>query len=217
MNFSAVIFDLDGTLLDTLQDIADSANRVLETNGFPIRTLEAYRHFIGDGVSQLFFHLIPESYREDDLIQRCGKKFREVYGRRWNVHTRPYEGIPELLDTLSRRNVPTAVLSNKPHEFTVRCVNKFLAGHDFRLVLGQRDEIPRKPDPAGAQQIIEALSIPAERMVYLGDTAIDVQTSLAAGMFPVGVLWGFRSQYELEHSGARAVIAQPMELLKLLD
>jgi len=217
MPFSAVLFDLDGTLLDTLADIAHSANRVLAGLGYPTHDIDAYRQFVGEGLFVLFRKALPAEVDPDEVMSRCAKGFRVSYGREWNVRTRPYDGILELLDALTARQVEMAVLSNKPDAFTKRCVREYLSEYQFRLVLGQRDGIPRKPDPAGALEIVDAVGVPADEFLYLGDSAIDMNTAAAAGMHAVGALWGFRSLEELQQSGAQAVIHRPSELLDLLD
>jgi phosphoglycolate phosphatase len=215
--FSAVLFDLDGTLLDTLADIAHSANDALEELGFPTHEIGAYRLFVGEGLRMLFRYALPAEARTEAIIDRCAEAFRGAYSRQWNIRTRPYDGVTQLLDALTERNVRMAVLSNKPDLFTKRCVDEYLPQYQFQMVLGHRDGIPRKPDPTAAKQIINALGVPPEQVVYLGDSAIDMKTALAVGAYPVGALWGFRSLDELRENGAQAVISRPMELLDLLD
>jgi len=217
MHFQAVIFDLDGTLLNTLEDIANSANSILLTHGFPTHAVDTYRYYIGDGVAMLMSRALPPEKRNDDIIASCLKTLRENYSRNWNVNTRPYEGVPQLLEALAARDIRIAVHSNKPADFTERCVREFLPGHRFEMVLGQRDEIPRKPDPTGAIEIAKSLDVTPSRFLYLGDSAVDMRTAIGAGMFPVGAQWGFRSKQELLEHGAKAVVEQPMELLRLLN
>jgi len=217
MTYKAVLFDLDGTLLDTIEDIGDAVNRVLEQNGFPAHNMYTYSRFVGDGATNLIIRALPEDKRIDTIIHACLDTFLEDYGRNWNVKTAPYDGIPELLDTLTARRLKMAVLSNKPHEYTIKCMAGFLPDWNFDVVLGQRDDVPRKPDPAGALEISKQLNIPPSDFLYLGDTEIDLKTSIAAGMFPVGVLWGFRSAKELQENGAKELIKRPLDILNLLD
>jgi phosphoglycolate phosphatase len=217
MHFQGVIFDLDGTLLNTLEDIANSANRTLLTHGFPTHAVDTYRHFIGDGVTMLMFRALPPEERSDKTIANCLKTLRDNYSRNWNVNTRPYEGVPTLLETLATKDVRMAVHSNKPADFTEQCVRELLPGHRFEMVLGQQDGIPRKPDPVGALKIAESLGISPSRFLYLGDSAVDMKTASRADMFPVGALWGFRSRGELLENGAKAVINRPLDLLRLLN
>ncbi len=217
MPFKAVIFDLDGTLLDTLEDLASAVNRVLERNGFPTHDMNAYRYMVGDGAVVLMRRALPDERRNDVTILDCVRAFREEYGRGWKIQTRPYDGVTELLDALAAHGVKMAVLSNKPDDFTRRCVTEYLSQWTFDLVLGQRDTVPLKPDPSGAMEISRFLNILPSQFVYLGDTAIDMKTAVAAGMYPVGALWGFRSGQELLENGARLLIKRPPELLHLLD
>jgi len=217
MTYKAVLFDLDGTLLDTIDDIGDALNRVLEQNGFPTHTIDAYSRFVGDGAANLIIRALPEDKRTDTIIRPCLDAFLEDYSKDWNVKTRPYDGIPELLGSLTARGLKMAVLSNKPHKYTKQCLDGFLSDWNFDVVFGQRDDVPKKPDPAGALEIAEKLNISPSDFLYLGDTETDLKTSIAAGMFPVGVLWGFRSTEELQDNGAKVLIKSPLEALDLLD
>ena len=216
MNFKAVIFDLDGTLLDTLEDIADAVNHVLAKRGFPTHDTDAYRHFVGDGVNILLTRVLPEKKQNEEVVAECVKAFREAYGHYWNVRTKPYDGVPEMLDGLTARGLKMAVLSNKPDDFAKKCVAELLSTWRFEIVFGFHNGIPRKPHPGGALQIAELLDTGPEHILYLGDTDVDMKTATAAGMFPVGALWGFRSVEELRNSGAEKVIARPQDLLQLV-
>jgi phosphoglycolate phosphatase len=217
MHFKAVIFDLDGTLLDTLEDIASATNRVLKEKSFPSHKLDAYRYFVGDGSKMLITRALPEDKRDEDTVFTCFKIFIKDYGQNWKINTKPYEGITEMLDVLKARGLKMSVLSNKPHEFTKRCVTEFLSNWSFDVVLGQRDKFPQKPDPASAIKIARQIDMLPSDFLFLGDTAIDMKTAIAAGMFPVGALWGFRPLKELQESGAGALIKKPIEILNLLD
>jgi phosphoglycolate phosphatase len=215
--YKAVIFDLDGTLLDTLADLGNSVNQVLTANGFPTHELDSYRYFVGDGEAVLITRALPEEKRSNEIIRICLEGFRQDYGRNWNVNTKPYDGVTEMLDALKAHGLKLAILSNKPHEFTKLCVSGLLPNWTFDAVSGHREPIPRKPHPAGALKIAEELRIPPSGFLYLGDTAIDMKTAVAANMFPVGVLWGFRSAEELQQSGARTLIKRPMDIMDLLN
>jgi phosphoglycolate phosphatase len=217
MKFEAVIFDADGTLLDTLEDLADSMNGVLRAFGYPEHPIAEYRYFVGDGMENLVRRTLPGKDRLDPAaVSRCFELMREKYASNWNRKTRPYSGVPELLDGLSRLGVRMSVLSNKPHDFTVSVIETMLAKWKFDVVLGERPGVPRKPDPAGAVEIADRLGIDPARFLYLGDTATDMLTANAAGMFGVGALWGFRTAEELLSAGAWALIAAPAELLNFL-
>lgn len=214
--YKSVIFDLDGTLLDTLEDIADAANRVLAAKGFPTRSLEVHKAAVGYGARRLMARVLPENQRTEGMIQECFAAFRKDYGVNWNVKTRPYPGVPELLDELHRRRLLMAVLSNKPADFTRKCVDGILTQWQFEAVIGGEDGWPSKPDPAGALEISRRMGIPPHEILYLGDTDVDMQTAHAAGMYAVGALWGFRRREELEREGADALLERPQDLLNLL-
>ncbi|MBL7180657.1 MAG: HAD-IA family hydrolase [Pseudomonadota bacterium] len=216
MTYEAVLFDLDGTLLDTLDDIGNCANRVLASRGFPTYTIFSYREFVGEGARALITRALPAGHRNEKLINACLKEFVEDYSVNCIVKSKPYDGIPQMLDALKARGLKLAVLSNKPDSITKACVAALLSKWDFDVVIGQRDSVPRKPDPQGALEVAEKLAIPPSRFLFIGDTAIDMKTAVAAGMFPVGVLWGFRPIEELKGNGARAIIDEPLKLLDLL-
>jgi phosphoglycolate phosphatase len=211
------MMDLDGTLLDTLQDLADSMNNTLGHFGFPVHELEKYRYFVGDGMENLVRRSLPDQAKTDPrLISRCLEMMRQIYARNWNVKSRPYPGIPEFLDALTARGMKMAVLSNKPHEFVLKVVEELLGAWRFDSVIGERPSIPRKPDPSSALEIANRLGVEPAGFIYLGDTATDMKTANAAGMYAVGALWGFRDADELIASGARKLIAKPAELIEIL-
>lgn len=216
MSYRAVVFDLDGTLLDTLEDIGVAANKVLAELSLHQHPIDSYRQFVGQGVRVLFESALPEEMRTLDVIDECAERFQIAYDREWDVRSKPYAGVPELLTALVQRELPLAVLSNKPHPFTVKCVERFLSAWPWHVVLGQSDEWPRKPDPAGALEIARRLGVSSCDCLYVGDTKTDMQTAVGAGMFPVGVSWGFRAVEELREHGAAVIIDEPLELLKLL-
>lgn len=217
MSYRAVLFDLDGTLLDTLEDLAGASNTALGRLGCPVHPLAQYKLWIGDGIDNLVRSVLPPARRDAATLGECGRLIREEYSRGWADHTRPYEGVADLLDALAQRSVPMAVLSNKPHELAQKCVARLLPRWSFATVLGQRADTPRKPHPAGALQIAELLGLRPGEMLYLGDTNTDMQTAVGAGMYPVGALWGFRSAAELLDAGAKQLIGRPAELLELLQ
>jgi phosphoglycolate phosphatase len=212
MPHRAVLFDLDGTLLDTLEGIALAGNAVLAECGFATYTADEYRLLVGAGVLKLFERALPPHAATPALIELCAGRFRDVYRTTWTTGTQPYDGIPELLDELARRQLPMAVLSNKPDEFTQQCVREYFANVPFAAVLGEQPGVPPKPDPTGARQIVSALGVPPGEVLYLGDTSIDMETARRAGMTPLGALWGFRSREELVAAGARAVIGHPRDV-----
>lgn len=217
MSFKAIIFDLDGTLIDSLEDLCNAANRVLKKNNFPTHKMEKYRYFVGEGVVALITRALPDEIKNEDIINSCVGEFREEYRKSWNIKTKPYEGIAEMLDLITLRGLKMAVLSNKPDYFTKKCVAAFLPNWKFDRIIGQRDDVPKKPDPAGAKEIAEYLAVSPSEIIYVGDTPIDMETAIAAGMLPVGVLWGFRPEDELKKSGAHIVIQKPEEIIEVID
>ena len=216
MDHHAVLFDLDGTLLDTIEDLRDSMNWALARQGCPARTVAECKLFVGDGVEAYARRALPEGRRDAEALARCMADVRADYATRWTRKTRPYDGIPELLDGLTRRGVKMAVLSNKPDDFTRLMVAELLGRWRFHDVRGARDGVPQKPDPAAAIEIAEALAVAPERFLYVGDTNTDMKTGVAAGMFPVGVLWGSREAEELTAHGAKALVESPPDVLDLL-
>jgi phosphoglycolate phosphatase len=217
MSGKAVLFDLDGTLLNTLEDLAEAMNRVLRERGFPTHGLDAYRYFVGNGSWMLVKRALPESSREDEQVQSGLDAFLRDYGKNWRVKTQPYDGVPAMLDGLAERGLKMAILSNKRDEITKKSVSQLLSRWSFDAVRGQRDEVPVKPNPTVALKIAEELRILPEEFVYLGDSAVDMKTAVAAGMFPVGALWGFRTEEELLAGGARVLISRPLELLEVIS
>jgi len=214
MNYRAVLFDLDGTLLNTLQDIADSTNAALVKAGFTAHPVEEYRCFVGEGMRTLALKTLPENARDPETVEKMMQSIEDEYASHWTKHTHVYAGIPELLDALTARKIKMAVFSNKPQQYTIASVNKFLVKWKFDIVLGASENIPRKPDPTGAFQISQQLGIPPQEFVYLGDTSLDMLTATAAGMYPVGALWGFCPAAEILSGGAKKLIAKPIELMQ---
>lgn len=217
MRYKAVLFDLDGTLLNTLEDLADSANHALARMGMPVHPVDAYRYFVGDGLMTLIERIVPDDRRNAETIAETAAAFRRHYINNWHVKTRPYDGVEDLLKTLADAGLQLAVLSNKPQDFTELCVEKLLGDFSIYPVFGQREGIPKKPDPAGALEVAEILNIAPDQFLYLGDTSIDMHTAKRAGMCAVGVLWGFRPEQELWDSGADHVIRAPADLLDLFQ
>lgn len=214
MTFSAVIFDLDGTLLDTIGDIADSMNAVLSRHGFPRFSVQEYRYLIGEGAETLIRRSLPPGHRSDEDIRLRLEEMREEYSSRWHRATRPYEGVTELLSALGSRGVKTAVLSNKAERFTVEMTRHFLDPHRFDIIMGARTGHPRKPDPGDARDIAARLSLAPERVLFIGDTRTDMETAVRAGMYPLGALWGYRSAVELLASGAKGLAGAPSEVIR---
>ena len=216
MDYKAVIFDLDGTLLNTLEDIAAAANRVLETMNMPTHPLEAYRLFVGNGMKTILTRILPEQQQKPSIIAEAVKCFQEDYSQHWNVKTSVYDGIEKMLDTLTEEGYPISILSNKPDNFTHQCVEQLLPKWTFWPLFGQRPDVPRKPDPQAALEITEKLNLKPSEILFVGDSSVDMKTASNAGLDGAGVLWGFRSEEELRNSGADYIIAHPRELITIL-
>ncbi|MCA9624233.1 MAG: HAD family hydrolase [Myxococcales bacterium] len=217
MHVDAVIFDLDGTLADTLRDIAQAMDRVLASAGLPTHDEDSYRGFVGRGARVLVQLALPEEARDQEEAVLAA--FLADYGEHLVIATRPYPGVDALLETLASRapRPRLAVLSNKPHDATQRVVATIFPHHPFDAVYGQRPDWPRKPDPASALALAAELGVEPTRCLFVGDTAVDMETALRAGMTPVGCLWGFRDREELIRAGAAALVSRPAEIDRLLD
>lgn len=209
-----VIFDLDGTLLDSIEDIASSMNKVLESLQLPTHKIEDYKHFVGGGVDILVDNALSNQSKEikDEVI----KRFKIEYDGKLHSKTLPYDGIYELLDELKKLDINLAVLSNKPHEFTVSYVNHFFKNYNFKEIHGQKKDVPKKPDPKAALDIVKCLDSSCENTYFIGDTKIDMQTAKSANMTAIGVLWGFRDEKELRENGADFIVKEPLEIINII-
>ena len=216
MKYRGVLFDLDGTLLNTLQDIADSTNEALSHLGFPVHEVEAFKDFIGAGRDVLAFRALPDHHRDAATVTRLIERINEEYSKRWANNTVPYQGIPDVLDELTVRNMKMAILSNKAHDNTEIMVSEMLSRWHFEVVVGALPSVAKKPDPTAALQIAQQLGMHPAEFLYLGDSDIDMKTAIGAGMYPVGAMWGFGSSNELLAGGAETLIEHPNDLLLLL-
>lgn len=215
--FKAILFDLDGTLLDTLEDLANSMNVILNAHGMSTFPVDDYRTFVGKGLRELIRCVLPKDKVNDQTVDDFLASMRIEYSKRWAENTKPYPGIPDLLDGLQRMNLPMTVLSNKADEFTKIMVKALLPNWQFKIVYGLNSEFPAKPDPASSLRIAHELKIRPGDFIYLGDTDIDMQTANAAGMYAVGALWGFRTADELKANGAKALVESPVQVLELFN
>ncbi len=209
-----VIFDLDGTLLNTLDDLADSANHVLSMLGLPEHETESYKYFVGNGIPKLIERCLPP-----DRQELCGKAlemFLEYYDAHSEDKTAPYNGITEMLSRLREMGLPVGVVTNKAHEIAIKVVEHYFGKGCFDCIRGLDSGIRPKPAPDGALFVARRLDIPPKNVLYLGDTKTDMQTAVNAGFIPCGVLWGFRKRDELEENGARYIIGDPSELFDIL-
>ncbi len=225
MRFKAVIFDLDGTLLDSLAGIADAMNKLLERMGYPLHPVDEYRYLVGEGIQVLVGKALPgkwhrEFHREEDkeaALALLIKEYRGLYEETWRRQSPPYRGIPELLETLGKKHIKMSVLSNKSDDFTKRMVSELLPARHFEAVLGSRPGVPQKPDPFSSLEIARIMAANPRDIVFLGDSGVDMQTAVNAGMYPVGVVWGFRDEKELLDNGAKSLIKHPLELADIVQ
>lgn len=215
MKFEAVIFDLDGTLIDTLEDISDAMNMVLENHAYSSHTYQQYKFFIGKGIKKLVEQALPSNQRTEKVIEACFSEMMQVYQQNCLNKTKMYEGIKEVLRELKEKDMPMAVFSNKNHELTLPIVNDLIGQDIFKIILGAQSSFPTKPSPDGAILISKELGIAPEKIAYIGDTDTDMKTANAAGMYAIGVLWGFREREELIANGAKITIEHPHDLLEL--
>ncbi len=211
-----IIFDLDGTLIDSIADIADCANSVLTKHGFPAVPLERFKALVGDGFANLTRKLIPPAQQSPQLIEQFVSEYRDLYRTRWNLKTVPYTGIHELLQSLQDQGFILSVLSNKRDDFTKMCASHFFPQIRFVDVRGERPGTPIKPAPDAALSIAQGCGVSPGECVFVGDSEIDIETGKRAGMMVVGVLWGFRPRPILEAAGANRLISDPAELLSAL-
>jgi len=213
------IFDLDGTLLNTVEDLGDATNYALTQCGFPTHQLDEYYQMVGRGIYNLFRAAVPSEHATEDVVQRMASYFIPYYDAHKCDRTRPYNGIPEMLKTISGRGVRLAVASNKYQDGAEKLVRHFFAEYDFVRILGQRDGQPIKPDPAIVDQILaEVPSVMKSQVVYVGDSNVDMQTGANAKVRTIGVTWGFRSREELAAYNPSAIVdtsdALSKEILK---
>lgn len=211
----AVIFDLDGTICNTLADLGECTNRALADFNLPPHPIEDYRMIVGNGVDTQMRRAIGEGKYTKELGDKVKERFKQYYAQDYLKHTRPYEGMEETLDCLHEMGLMTAVFSNKPDEFAGKLCRE-LFGERFSMVVGNRPNVPVKPDPSGLQPILKELNLKAGECIYCGDSCVDMDTGKNAGMKTVGAAWGFRGRKELEEHGADAVIEQPNELPVLI-
>jgi len=214
MQIKGVIFDLDGTLVHTIEDLADSANTLFKRHGLPGYPVESFIQWIGDGAAKFIEHGIG-SVIDKNQVQDYVLEFKEIYSQNLNKKSRLYGGIDTMLDVLIEKNIKISLLSNKPHQFTLDVAHNYLKKWPFDAILGQRDEVPRKPDPSSALEIAQKMEIDPAHILFIGDSAGDIRTAIAAGMIPVWVSWGYGSP-EPDIKNLSIVIHEPAEIPALL-
>lgn len=213
MNCKTIIFDLDGTLLDTVQDLANAVNHSMTLNGFNARTLAEIRSFIGNGIRKLVERSMPQG--DTSMLDKCVQDFYEYYTQNMTVCTKPYEGVVDMLGEIKEQGIKICVLSNKEHNAACEIVKKYF-GNIFDVVFGERKGVPIKPDPSSTIELLSIMQAQPDEVLYIGDSDVDMKTAKAANVFAVGVTWGFKSREVLMENGADILIDCPKELLKLL-
>ncbi|MDR1552898.1 MAG: HAD family hydrolase [Prevotellaceae bacterium] len=209
------IFDLDGTLIDSLHDLANAANSTLASFGLPVHDTEKYKQFVGNGVVKLMERILPDEYRTDTYKEKIFSVFSENYSRCCLDFTKPYSGISEILEELKKQNIVLAVASNKPDDLAKKIIKNLLPDI-FDDVFGKMADTSAKPSPDLCLRIMQNHSVEASACAFIGDSYVDILTAINAKILPIGVTWGFRSRDELQNAGARYIINKPKELLNIL-
>lgn len=215
MVYRAAVFDLDGTLLNTLADLADSGNELLASYGMAPHPEPAFRYFVGNGSRKLMERILPG--KSPEQIDEALGRYKAIYEKHLTAKTTPYAGISETLSALKARGVRMAVCTNKHISAAEALIRKYFPADTFDAFEGDRPGVPRKPDPAHVRIVLEKMGVMPEETVYLGDSGVDMQTAVNAGTLPVGVLWGFREKDELMENGAQILLSKPSELLEKVD
>lgn len=210
------IFDLDGTLLNSIDDLGHAANYALEKNGYPTHSIASYPFFVGNGVRRLIERVLPEDARTVNIVDRLLVHFKEYYNEHNTDFTVPYQGIPELLNKMSAHGVAIAVASNKYQQATEKLINHYFPNISFVAVEGQKDNVPVKPDPSIVFEILSKAKMPKADTIYIGDSGVDMETARRACVDSVGVTWGFRPEKELIESHADNIVNSPSEIAALV-
>ena len=214
MNYKAVIFDLDGTLLDTLDDLTDAVNYALSEKSLTLRTKEEIRSFVGNGVGVLISNAIP-SVSDENTFDSVLEAFKSYYASHSRDKTKPYAGVCDLIDYLITNDVKLAIVSNKL-DFAVKDLNKIYFGDRIKVAIGETPLIKRKPAPDSLLKALDELKVSKEDAVYIGDSEVDIQTAENAGIKCISVSWGFRTEAELIQNGAKTIVANTDELMKMI-
>lgn len=215
-NYKLIIFDLDGTLINSVADLAAATNHTLRHFGMPQHEEDAYRYFVGNGVNKLLYRALPDEYKSDEWVQKMRSVMLPYYSAHCTDRTAPYEGIAELLDSIVEAGIKVAVASNKYQEATTAMVAHYFGSIPFVAVLGQRQEVPVKPDPTIVYDILSIADVKSEDALYVGDTAVDMQTARNSNITAVGVTWGFRPRTELEAEQPAHIVDEIDELRRII-
>lgn len=213
--FSYVIFDLDGTVLDTLDDLANSVNWICTKHGWPTHERDAYKYFVGNGMVKLLERATPEQAKQPGVWEQVQEEFHTYYGQHKADNTKPYAGMEQVLNRLKEAGVSVAVLTNKPHTAAQSIMEQYYPGV-FPVVQGALPQIPVKPDPTLLKRLMEHMGANPERTLFVGDSNVDIQTAKNGGISSCGVLWGFRTRQELEEEGAQFIAQNPNDLLDII-
>lgn len=215
MNYQAAIFDLDGTLINSLADLANSANAMLESYGFPTHTVDAYRYFVGNGSKKLIERIVPkERARDTAFIDEALARYKDIYAAHTEDTTRPYDGILPMLEALRAKHIPLGICTNKHQSAAESIIADLFPQGMFQSIMGDQKGLPRKPDPTKVLMIAKEFGAVPAAVAYFGDTSVDIDTAKNAGFLPVGVLWGFRPKEELIEHGAKILLDSPAELFE---
>ena len=218
MKYQAAIFDMDGTLIDSLADLTDSVNETMDHYGFPNHTLEEYRYFVGNGARKLIRRSVPENKADDEtFISEALKYYNDCYYKHLTNKTKPYDGIIEMLQKFKAFNIPLGVCTNKQQFAADEIVSAMFPANIFDAVIGDSKGLPRKPDPTKVLKIADQFKIKPDKIVYFGDSSVDMETAHNAGFLSVGVTWGFRPKSELIEYGAEILINHPSEIWNYVD
>lgn len=217
MKKKLVIFDLDGTLLNTIEDLGHAANYALEKNGFSTHTIASYPFFVGNGVRRLITRVLPEEFRKEDIIDKLLRDFKEYYDEHCCDFTKPYNGVSELLQDLRDQDIRLAVASNKYQSAVDKIIGHFFPEIEFFSIEGQKEGVNVKPDPSVVFAILGGARVRKNEVLYVGDSGVDMETARRACIDSVGVTWGFRPEKELVESHAGVIIHKPEDILGLIE
>ncbi len=212
-----IIFDLDGTLLNTIEDIADIINDLLKARGFATHSIASYKQFVGDGLDHLLGRTLPPAVVNDEIVKELHEGFNRQYAKAWHHKTLPYPQVDKLLNLVQAARLPIAILSNKPHDFTCEMVDYYFGNIKWSAVQGAGDEFPLKPAPASSMAVASIMQLNPANIAFVGDSDIDIHTAKNAGMIAVGAAWGFRGAAELKACGADYVCTQVDDLIKWIE
>ncbi len=211
------IFDLDGTLVNSLDDLADACNYALLTKGFPVHENSRYNHFVGNGIPVLMERIVPNDKKTPEILKEIRLIFDERYKNHCLCKTKPYEGISDLIKKLKNLEIKLAILSNKADSFAKYICDSIFTGKEFEIIMGQRDDIPKKPEPDAVYAISKELNVALDEIVLIGDSNVDVITAKNSGIYSIGACWGFRGEEELKKAGADFLAHSPEDCLNIIN